>query len=71
MLKIYIYFCWAGPGPPLLGWTGLSPRSSPTHINRLLYMSTVTSFTSPAETCTVHVLHGKGRNESKRGGGFT
>jgi hypothetical protein len=28
-------------------------------------MSTVTSFTSPAETCTVHVLHGEGRNESK------
>jgi len=28
-------------------------------------MSTVTSFTSPAEMCTVHVLHGEGRNESK------
>jgi hypothetical protein len=28
-------------------------------------MSAVTSFSSPAETCTVHVLHGEGRSESK------
>jgi len=36
-------------------------------------MSTATSFTSPIKTCTVHVLHGKGRNESKikRGRVFT
>jgi len=35
-------------------------------------MSTVTSFSPPAETCIVHVLHGEGRSESKRnGGGFT
>jgi len=44
---------------------------SPAHISWLRCMSTVTSFTSPAETCTVHVLHVEGRNESKRGGGFT
>jgi len=47
-----------------LGWA---------HISWLLCMSTLTSFASPGETCTVHVLHGKGRNKSnrKRGGGFT
>ena len=40
-------------------------------IKKTISMSTVTSFTSPAETCTAHVLHVEGRNESKRGGGFT
>jgi len=48
-----------------MGW------AQPAHNSWLLCMSTVTSFTSSAETCTVHVLHGEGRNESKRGGGFT
>jgi len=46
-------------------WAGLDPA----HISWLLCMSTVTSFASPAETCTVHVLHGEGRNKSKRKGG--
>ena len=60
ILNIYIYiYCWPGPGPPLLGWT----RRSPAPI----------SFTSPTKTCTMHILHCEGRNESKRkrGGGFT
>jgi len=39
-------------------------------IKKTISMSTVTSFTSPAETCTVHILHVEGRNESKRGRGF-
>ena len=68
------YMGWAKPGPKSMGWAEPGPKihglgSSPAHHNWLLCLSTITSFPSPAEMCTVHVLHGEGRNESKGKGG--
>ena len=56
------HHCCAIPDSAQDPWTGLSWA----HISWLLCMSIVTSFTSLVETCTMHVLHDKGRNESKK-----
>ena len=73
ILKIYfflLFFFEMGRIGPI-AWVGLNQAQDPWAglDGWLLCMSTVTSFTSLAEMCTVHVLHGEGKNESKRKGG--